>query len=92
MEAMINFVDTSRDKLGVEPICKVLPIAESTCHVHTARRANPETAPSRIKREARFGIATRRAFDENFQVYGVRKIWWQLLRGRHDVARCTARA
>ena len=28
-------------------------------------------------------------FDENFQVYGVRKVWRQLLREGHDVARCT---
>ena len=28
-------------------------------------------------------------FDENFQVYGVRKVWRQLLREGLDVARCT---
>ena len=31
----------------------------------------------------------RRVFDENFQVYGVRKVWRQLRREGHAVARCT---
>jgi len=30
-----------------------------------------------------------RVFDENFGVYGVRKVWRQLLREGHHVARCT---
>jgi putative transposase len=34
-------------------------------------------------------VEIRRVFDENFQVYGVRKVWRQLLREGHDVARCT---
>ena len=28
-------------------------------------------------------------FEENFRVYGVRKVWRQLKREGHDVARCT---
>jgi len=48
---MIRFVDAYRDDHGVEPICKVLPIAPSTYHAHVARRARPETAPPRIKRD-----------------------------------------
>ncbi len=31
----------------------------------------------------------RRVYDENFQVYGVRKVWRQLLREGFEVARCT---
>jgi len=89
MEAMISFVDAYRDQHGVEPICKVLPIAPSTYHAHVARRDKPETAPPRIKRDAALSVEIRRVFDENFQVYGVRKVWRQLLREGHDVARCT---
>ena len=89
MEAMISFVDAYRDKHGVEPICKVLPIAPSTYHAHVARRARPETAPPRVKRDALLSIEIRRVFDENFQVYGVRKVWRQLQREGFDVARCT---
>jgi putative transposase len=89
MEAMISFVDAYRDDHGVEPICRVLAIAPSTYHAHVARRAVPETAPARVRRDAELCVVIRRVFDENFQVYGVRKVWRQMLREGHDVARCT---
>ena len=89
MEAMISFVDAYRDDHGVEPICRVLAIAPSTYHAHVARRAAPEMAPARVRRDAELCVVIRRVFDENFQVYGVRKVWRQMLREGHDVARCT---
>ena len=89
MEAMIRFVDAYRDQHGVEPICKVLPIAPSTYHAHAARRAKPETAPARVRRDAELMLKIKRVFEENFQVYGVRKVWRQMQRESCDVARCT---
>ena len=89
MEAMISFVDAYRDDYGVEPICRVLEIAPSTYHAHAARRAEPETAPARVKRDTTLSVEIKRVFNENFQVYGVRKVWRQLLREGYDVARCT---
>ena len=38
VEAMIAFIDDHREAYGVEPICKVLPIAPSTYHAHVAQR------------------------------------------------------
>jgi hypothetical protein len=64
----------------------------------SARRANrfPEhlpreriVTPARVKRDTRLSVEIKRVFNENFQVYGVRKVWRQLLREGHDVARCT---
>ena len=46
-------------------------------------------APPRIQRDVALRVAIRRVFDENFQVYGVRKVWRQLVREGEDVARCT---
>jgi len=46
---MIAFIDDHRAAYGVEPICKVLPIASSTYHEHAARRADPSRLPARIK-------------------------------------------
>jgi putative transposase len=89
MEAMISFVDAYRDDHGVEPICRVLAIAPSTYHAHVARRARPEMAPTRVKRDTMLSAEIKRVFNENFQVYGVRKVWRQLLREGYDVARCT---
>ena len=89
MEAMISFVDAYRDDHGVERICKVLAIAPSTYHAHAARRAKPETAPARVRRDAMLSFEIKRVFKENFQVYGVRKVWRQLQREGVEVARCT---
>jgi putative transposase len=89
MEAMIRFVDAYRDDHGVEPICRVLEIAPSTYHAHVRRRSQPETAPRRVQRDVELMQEIRRVFDENFQVYGVRKVWRQLRREGIDVARCT---
>ena len=86
---MISFVDEYRSAFGVEPICKVLPIAPSTYHCHAHRRANPDTAPARVKRDAALKLEIQRVFNENFGVYGVRKVWRQLLREGFDIARCT---
>jgi transposase InsO family protein len=89
MEAMISFVDAYRDDHGVEPICRVLEIAPSTYHAHARRRADPATAPPRVKRDIMLSTEIKRVFNENFQVYGVRKVWRQLRREGHDVGRCT---
>ena len=48
---MIAFIDDHREVHGVEPICKVLPIAPSTYHAHVAKRANPEKLSARARRE-----------------------------------------
>ena len=77
---MIVFIDDHRGAYGVEPICEVLPIAPSTYHTHAARRADPSRLPARAKRDARLMPEIARVFEENFQVYGVRKVWRQLRR------------
>ena len=86
---MIAFIDAHRDVYGVEPICKVLPIAPSTYHAHIARRADPEKLSRRAKRDEALKAQIRRVFEENFRVYGVRKVWRQLAREGIAVARCT---
>jgi len=86
---MIAFIDAHRDAYGVEPICRVLPIAPSTWHEHAARRADPSRLPARAKRDEVLKEEVRRVFDENFGVYGVRKVWRQMNREGFDIARCT---
>ena len=44
---MIAFIDDHRGAHGVEPICKVLPIAPSTYHAHVAKRRDPAKARAR---------------------------------------------
>jgi transposase InsO family protein len=86
---MIGFIDDHRGVYGVEPICKVLPIAPSTYRAQAARRRDPATLPARARRDAALMPEIARVFEENFRVYGVRKVWRQLKREGHDLARCT---
>src|SRR5687768_1693268 len=86
---MIAFIDDHRAAYGVEPICRVLPIAPSTYHAHAARRADPGKASARVQHDAVLREHIRRVWEENFQVYGVRKVWRQLGREGIGVARCT---
>ncbi|MCK1632166.1 IS3 family transposase [Bradyrhizobium sp. 162] len=89
VQAMIAFIDDHRGAHGVEPICKVLPIAPSTYHAHVAKRRDPAKLSARARQDAALKIEVRRVFDENFSVYGARKVWRQLKREGFDVARCT---
>ncbi|MET4607580.1 hypothetical protein ABIB90_007084 [Bradyrhizobium sp. JR4.1] len=86
---MIAFIDDHRGAHGVEPICKVLPIAPSTYHAHVAKRRDPAKLSARARQDAALKIEVRRVFDENFSVYGARKVWRQLKREGFDVARST---
>ena len=86
---MMAFIDEHREVYGVEPICKVLPIAPSTYYVHAARRADPSQAPAREQRDTALRPEIRRVWEENKQVYGARKVWRQLAREGQEVSRCT---
>ena len=86
---MVAFIDENRDEYGVEPICRTLTIAPSTYYEHDVRRRRPERAPLRVVRDCALKPEIERVFYENFQVYGVRKVWRQLLREGVAVARCT---
>jgi putative transposase len=81
---MIAYIDANRDRFGVEPICRVLPIAPSTYH---AAKRRPPSARARRDEELKAEIA--RVHAEHFGVYGARKVWRQLHREGIAVARCT---
>ena len=75
---MVAFINRHRERYGVEPICAMLPIALSTCYEHKAREADPERMPPRAKRDEQLRPEFRREWEENFRVYGAKKIWRQL--------------
>jgi len=85
---MIAFIEENRD-IGVEPICKHLPIAPSTFYHHMAKRANPDLLSDRAKRDKTLRPEIERVWEQNYKVYGVRKVWHQMRREGFDVARCT---
>jgi putative transposase len=85
---MMAFIDQHRSEYGVEPICRQLPISPSTYYQHKAREAEPECLPPRVRRDAELSREIRRVYEENFQVYGARKVFGQLGREKITVARC----
>ncbi|WP_184095485.1 IS3 family transposase [Sphingopyxis panaciterrulae] len=89
VQAMIAFIDEHREVYGVEPICRVLPIAPSTYHERVAQRRDPERLSDRARRDQDLKPEVVRVFAENFGVYGVRKVWRQMNREGFAVARCT---
>ena len=86
---MIAFIDAYRADFGVEPICRVLKIAPSTYHAEAASRIDPSRRSARAQRDVALKDQIRRVFDENFGVYGVRKVWRQMQREGVSIARCT---
>ena len=86
---MKAFIDEHRGAYGVEPICKVMQIAPSTYWLHAQRKAQPELRAERAKRDDVLAGEVERVWQENLQVYGVRKVWRQLRREGFEVARCT---
>ena len=77
---MISFIDEHRGVFGVEPICRLLPIAPSTYYENVAKRLDVDRLSTRARSDIGLKIEIRRVFNENFQVYGVRKVWRQLQR------------
>ena len=86
---MISFIDEHRSVFGVEPICRLLPIAPSTYYEVVAKRTDVGRLSARERNDIAMKVEIRRVFNENFQVYGVRKVWRQLQREGYDIARCT---
>ena len=86
---MTSFIDEHRGEYGVEPICRVLPIAPSTYHERVAQRRDPSRLSPRAQRDEAMKPEVQRVFDANFKVYGYRKVWRQMQREGFDIARCT---
>jgi putative transposase len=86
---MVDFIDQHRDTYGVEPICAILPIAPSTYFRQKVQQRAPDQRSARARRDADLCAAIHRIWDANHQVYGPRKVWQQLRREGHRVARCT---
>ncbi|WP_240507061.1 IS3 family transposase [Thermoactinospora rubra] len=81
---VVAFIDAHRDAFGVEPICRVLQVATSTYY---AAKSRPPSA--RAVRDARLMAEITTVWNDNFEVYGVRKMWKELNRRGIRVARCT---
>jgi putative transposase len=86
---MTRFIDEHRQEYGVEPICRVIPIAPSVYYEQKAREADPSRRPARAQRDTVLSEKIRTIWKDNFEVYGARKVWRKLIRDGFRVARCT---
>ena len=86
---IVRFIDDHREVYGVEPICRVLPIAPSTYYEAKAQQADPTRRSARALREETLRPEIERVWQANRRVYGARKVWQQLRREAIAVARCT---
>jgi putative transposase len=88
---MVTFIDAQRDAYGVEPICRVLPIAPSTYFRCKSHHADPTRRSARARRDDELRAIIRRIWTDHHQVYGPRKVWRQMGRENLRVARCRVR-
>jgi putative transposase len=74
---------------GVGPVCQELAIAPSSYYWQRQRRLEPGRRSKRDHCDDQLKQVIARIFDENYSVYGYRKVWHQLKREGLRVARCT---
>ncbi|MCD6712683.1 IS3 family transposase [Escherichia coli] len=89
LEKMMPLLDKLREQYGVGPVCSEQHIAPSTYYHCQQQRHHPDKRSARCQRDDWLKREIQRVYDENHQVYGVRKVWRQLLREGIRVARCT---
>ena len=88
---MVSFIDDHRKLYGVEPICRVLPVAPSTYFRRKAEQRDPTRRSARAQRDEELRAIIRRIWTEQHQVYGPRKVWRQMGREHLRAARCRVR-
>ncbi|EFD0226460.1 IS3 family transposase [Escherichia coli] len=86
---LMPLLDKLREQYGGGPVCSELHIAPSTYYHCQQQRHHPDKRSARAQHDDWLKKEIQRVYDENHQVYGVRKVWRQLLREGIRVARCT---
>jgi len=91
----VDYIDAHRDRvvagkpLGVEPIIEVLRAADVEIAPSTYYAAKTRAPSARAVRDGQLAPLIATVHRDNLGVYGARKVWAQLNREGHPVARCT---
>jgi putative transposase len=88
---MVAFIDQHRHADGVEPICRVVPIAPSTYFRRKGEHADPTKRSARAVRDEVLKAIIQRIWREHDQAYGAHKVWKQMGREGLREARCRVR-
>src|SRR5690606_18265031 len=89
----VVFIDAHRHdvvegkELGVEPICSVLSNAGLQVAASTYYAAKTRRPSARARRDAELSPALRKLWEDNYCVYGARKLWKAARRAGYDVGR-----
>ncbi|WP_108847758.1 IS3 family transposase [Dietzia lutea] len=85
----VDFIDRHKDEHGVQLICDAL--AETSAAIAPSSYYAAESRPpsARSLRDAELMAAITTMCKESYHVYGARKMWKEIGRAGHQVARCT---
>ena len=86
---VMSFIDSHREELGIEPICRELAVAPSSYHAHAARLADPAKRSARSRRDDEIKEQIGQVHEASSGLYGTRKVWHQMRREGSKVAKCT---
>jgi putative transposase len=85
----VEFIDTHREEHGVEPIVQALAGSGAAIAPSTYYAAKTSAPCARAVSDAATLATIRTIHQDNYGVYGVRKVWHELHRQGHNTARCT---
>lgn len=80
----VAFIDAHRHRWTVAAMCRVLELPERSYYAAKVR-----SRCARERRDDTVRSEIRRVWESNYRVYGARRVWKQLVREGHIVARCT---
>jgi putative transposase len=83
----VDFIDAHREEFGVEPICTVLRSAGASMAPSTYYDTKTRAPSARAQRDAELGPVLVGLWEDNYRVYGARKLWKTARRAGHDVGR-----
>ncbi len=86
---IVAYIDEHRERLGVEPICRVLTGAGVQVAPSTYYAAKTRPPSARSHSDVATSGLIRKLHTDNYGVYGARKVDAELHRQGHPVARCT---
>ncbi len=86
---MVQFIDDYKDNYGIEPICKVLPIAPSTYYREKYLANNSEKRSLRQQHDDFYISEIKHIWQDSKSRYGMRKVWQKMKADGIRVARCT---
>jgi len=86
---MFNFIDDYKYNYGIEPSCRIIPIAPSTYHRVKNLERHPEKRSLRQQHDDFYISEIRRIWTESKCCYGARKVWQQMKADDIHIACCT---